>query len=59
MGVADQRVLDLDLLGGREGAADGTGIHENLVVYEKGRGPLSLPLTSERAKDFDLHRNRQ
>jgi hypothetical protein len=42
-------MLDLDLLGNRQRAPDGAGIHQDPVVHEKGGRALSEPFTAKRA----------
>jgi hypothetical protein len=54
--MADEGVLDLDLLGGAERAPHGSRVHEDAVVNEKGRRPLALTLTAVRPEDSDLQR---
>ena len=53
--VADQRVLDLDLLGHRERAPDGSGVDQDAVVDEEGRRPLALTFTAIGPKDLEPH----
>ncbi len=55
MGVADEGVLDVDLLRGRQGSADGARVYQNPVVDEERRGSLPLPLAPVRAENLDLH----
>src|SRR5205809_627719 len=54
VGVADQRVPDLHLLGHREGPADRAGIDEDGVVHEKCRRPLALPLAAVGSENLEL-----
>jgi len=54
VGVADQRVPDLHLLGHREGPADRAGIDEDVVVQEKCRRPLALPLAAVGSENLEL-----
>jgi hypothetical protein len=53
--MAHEGILDLDLLGRGEGAANRSSIHEDPVVDEEGRRTLPRPLAAVRAEDFDLH----
>ena len=57
VGVADQGELDLDLLGHRERAAHGAGVHQDPVVDEERRGPLPQAFAPERPEDLNLHRS--
>jgi hypothetical protein len=52
--VADQGVLDLDLLRDREGTADGSRIYQHAVIDEEGRGPLPQTLAAVGPEDFNL-----
>ena len=54
VGVADEGVLDLHLLGDRERAAHGAGIDKDAVVHEKCGRPLPQPLAAKGPKHPDL-----
>ena len=54
VGVTDDRVLDLDLLGNGERPPYRAGVDEDAVVNEEGRRPLTLPLAAECPEDLDL-----
>jgi hypothetical protein len=47
--VADQRMLDRDLLRDRQGAADAPGINEDAVIDKERRWALTLSLAPESA----------
>ena len=53
--VGDQGVLDLELLGDRESAADATGVDQDAVVDEKRGGSLAQPFASEGAEHSNLN----
>ena len=53
--VADERMLDLELLRNGESAADAAGVDQDTVVDEKGRRTLAQPFASEGAEHSKLH----
>jgi hypothetical protein len=55
VGVGEQGVLDLDLLGHREGAPDRSRVDQHPIIDKKRRRPLSRALTAEGPEDPNLH----
>ena len=51
VGVADQGVLDLDLLRHRERATDGARVDQNPVVDQERRRPLPRPFTADTPRE--------
>ena len=53
--VAQDGVVDRDLLGNGQRAADGSRVDENGVVDQEGRGPLALPFAAVGPEDLEPH----
>ena len=57
VGVADDRELDLDLFGHREGPADRARVDQHPVVDEEGGRPLPHAFAAEGPQHPNLHRS--
>ncbi len=55
VGVGQESVLDLDLLGDGQGAAHGSRVDQDPIVDEERRRALPLAFASKRPEDLDLH----
>jgi hypothetical protein len=55
MGVGQESMLDLDLLGDGQGAAHGSRVDQDPIVDEERRRALPLAFASKRPEDLDLH----
>lgn len=53
--MGEERVLDDELLGNSKRTRHGSGVDENVIVYEKRRRSLAEAFAPEGAKNTNLH----